>query len=626
MFQNAPVAKGEAPQKSRRLRARRTPSDESWLTTLLGFASACKAKMVASVILAIISSAGGFLPYVAIYQVIGLYARDRLSFESAFPWLVFAAIAMMANVAFHGISTMLSHFSAYVILEQLRFAVVETLKRAPLGKVYGRSFGTVKTTIVDRIETIERPLAHMIPELTANILIPMAVMAFLILFDWRLAIATFASAIIGAFPMMAAMKDYQQRYDNYMATNAEVNSIIVEYVEGIEVVKAFNQSSSSYEKFVEAIKRFQRETQDWFNSTSKRMGLTMSIMPTTLLGVLPLAIALYCLNALMPLEAAMCVVLSLGILGPLAGIAFFRSEIESASSAVKEARELLRIEPLPDTKTEVSLGSLDIAFENVRFSYEEDGEETIRGISLSVPAGSFCALVGPSGGGKTTLARLLVRFWDIGGGSITMGGVDVRAMSVAQLSNLISFVTQDNFLYNCTLRDNIRAGNPDATDAEVDAAAENAQCGEFVARFEKGLDTPAGEAGKQLSGGERQRIALARAFLKDAPILVLDEATAFTDPESESKIQKAVSRLAQGKTLLVIAHRLSTIKNADQIIVIEQGKVADSGTHGQLLETCDLYQTLWQAHLGAKLWAVSDGSSSEKTAASLTHDQQERAW
>lgn len=583
-----------------------TKGEESWIATLLTYASTCKAKMIVSVILAIISAIGGFLPYIALYQIIQLYSQGRLSLEAALPWCIFAAGAMLINVVFHGISTMISHVSAFTILEQLRLAIVETLKRAPLGQVYSRPFGTIKTTVVDRIETIERPLAHMIPELTANILIPLCVLVYLITFDWRIALATFLSSIIGAFPMMAAMRDYQDRYDNYMTTNAEVNNIIVEYVEGIEVVKAFNQSSTSYEKFVNAITRFQIETKDWFHSTNKRMGLTMSIMPTTLLGVLPAVIALYFFGMITPLESAMCVILSLGILGPLTGIAFFRSELESASSAVKEARELLKIEPLPDTGKEIKLPSLDIAFEDVHFSYAEDtDEEVVRGLSFAVPAGSFCALVGPSGSGKTTLARLLIRFWDPSSGSITIGGVDIKDMSVAQLTRHISFVTQDNFLYDCSLRDNIRVGNPDATDAEVETAAEYAQCGEFIERFEKGLETPAGEAGNQLSGGERQRIALARAFLKNAPILILDEATAFTDPESESKIQQALSELVHGKTLFVIAHRLSTVKNADQIIVIDQGAVVGAGRHEQLLEGCPLYATLWQAHTGAKLWAVS---------------------
>lgn len=586
--------------------------EKSWLSTLLAYASTCKPQMISAVILAIVSSVGGFLPYVALYQIISLYAQGTLSLETALPWCAFAAFSFIVQIVFHGISTMLSHYSAYTILQRLRLALIERLKQAPLGAVYARPFGSMKTTIVDRIETIERPLAHMIPELTASVLIPLAVLIYLITFDWRVALATFASFIIGAIPMMAAMKDYQQRYENYMKTNAEVNNIIVEYVEGIEVVKAFNQSSSSYEKFVEAITRFQTETKDWFNSTNKRMSLTMSIIPTTLLGVLPVIIALNVSGVLAPVEGAMSITLALGILGPLAGIAFFRSELESASSAVKDARELLNIEQLPDSHKEYLLPSYDIEFKDVRFAYEKGGGDVLQGISLTVAEGDFCALVGSSGGGKTTLARLLLRFWDINSGAITIGGVDLRDISVNQLSRSISFVTQDNFLYDCSLRDNIRVGRPTATDKEVEEAAEQTQCGDFIARLEQGFDTPAGEAGKQLSGGERQRIALARAFLKDAPILVLDEATAFTDPESEANIQRALSRLVKGKTLIVIAHRLPTVRHADQIVVLDHGIIVGQGTHEELLGTCTLYERLWDAHQGTQFWSVSTSVSARE--------------
>lgn len=242
------------------------------------------------------------------------------------------------------------------------------------------------------------------------------------------------------------------------------------------------------------------------------------------------------------------------------------------------------------------------------FSYGgSDGKEVLRHLNLTIPQGKFTALVGPSGGGKSTIARLAARFWDVTGGSITLGGRDIRELPLKQLSREISFVTQDNFLFDCSLKENIRLGKPGASDEEVFAAARAAQCEEFIGRLEHGWDTAAGDAGKQLSGGERQRIAIARAILKDAPIVILDEATAFTDPENEDKIQRSIMALSKGKTLLVIAHRLSTIKNADQIVVLEKGQIVDRGTQRELLSRCPLYQALWAAHVGAQTWAVTSG-------------------
>ena len=247
-----------------------------------------------------------------------------------------------------------------------------------------------------------------------------------------------------------------------------------------------------------------------------------------------------------------------------------------------------------------------IEIENVYFSYTDKREdEVLHGINLQLPEGSFTALVGPSGGGKSTVAKLIARFWDVTEGSIRIGGVDIREMPLSQLSEYVSFVTQDNFLFRCSLLENIRLGNPKATDEEVKAAARAAQCEEFIQKLPKGYDTPAGEAGKRLSGGEKQRIAIARMILKNAPVVILDEATAFTDPENEEKIQQSIAALAKGKTLLVIAHRLSTIKTADNIVVLENGTVKAQGRHDELLEKCPLYRDMWQAHIGAKNWAVS---------------------
>ena len=405
------------------------------------------------------------------------------------------------------------------------------------------------------------------------------------------------------------MRSYNKNYAAYMAANNHVNSVIVEYVEGIQVVKAFSQGERSYAKFAQAVGSFRDFTLNWFRCTWASMNLCLSILPTTLLGTLPVGVYLYQTGVLDPAQVTLCLMMALGIVSPLMSATAFINSMKSMQFAVKDTRELLDLPQLSQARQEAKLDGSGIRFRNVSFSYGgTEDTEVLHDLELHIPQGSFTALVGPSGGGKSTIARLAARFWDVTAGSITLGGRDIREMPLKQLSQAISFVTQDNFLFDCSLKENIRLGKPDASDEEVLAAARAAQCEEFLARLDRGWDTPAGEAGKQLSGGERQRIAIARAILKDAPIVILDEATAFTDPENEDKIQSSIMALSKGKTLLVIAHRLSTIQNADQIVVLEKGHIVDQGTQAELLRRCPLYQKLWQAHIGAQGWAVTSGA------------------
>ena len=293
-------------------------------------------------------------------------------------------------------------------------------------------------------------------------------------------------------------------------------------------------------------------------------------------------------------------------IGSLAKLEVFSENMRQVKFTLENLEEFLEMPELPQPEKRADIRHTDVALRNVRFSYTgEEKDEVLHGIDMTLPEGSFTALVGPSGGGKSTVAKLIARFWDVTSGAITIGGVNVKDMPLSQLSEYVSFVTQDNFLFRCSLLENIRLGNPNATDEEVKAAARAAQCEEFISKLPQGYDTPAGEAGKRLSGGEKQRIAIARMMLKNAPIVILDEATAFTDPENEDKIQRSIAALTRGKTLLVIAHRLSTIKNADNIVVLKNGAIVAQGTQEQLLETCPLYQDMWRSHIGAKNWAVS---------------------
>lgn len=588
---------------------------ENWIRTLLSFAGPCKGKMILSVFCAILSVGGGFVPFWAVYEILILFIDQTVTLSAIQFWCLVGVAGYLVRVVCFGVSTILAHISAYTILEGLRLKIADRLMRAPLGEVMGRRIGYLKNIIMDKVDDIEPPLAHMIPELTSNLLLPLAIFAWMLVIDWRLGLSVLIAPILSMIPMAFLMKNYNSQYAAYMEANNHVNSVIIEYVEGIEVVKAFNQSTSSYEKFVGAVESFKGFTLDWFRSTWKTMNLMLAIMPTTLVGVLPVGLLLNRAGQITPAELAMGIILSLSIVGPLMKVTTFINEAKSMEYAVEAANELLNLPVLPDSGKMVPLRRTDIVLQDVSFSYGMNGSEendVLHRINLTMPEGSFTALVGPSGGGKSTIARLIARFWDVTGGSISIGGRNIKELSIRQLSELVSFVTQDNFLFNCSLKENIRLGNPNATDAEVFAAARAACCDEFIARLEKGYDTSAGDAGKRLSGGEKQRIAIARAILKNAPIVILDEATAFTDPQNEDKIQKSIMALSQGKTLLVIAHRLSTIQNADQIVVLQKGQIVDCGKQEKLLARCPLYADLWQAHIGAKNWSV--GEKKEGTA------------
>ena len=582
--------------------------ERTWLGTLLSFASPCRGKMAASVALAILSVAGGFVPYLGVYQIIRLFLERQESWEGILFWCGVCLAGYAVKVAGYALSTMLAHVSAYTILEGLRLRAADRLMGAPLGEVESRPIGAMKSTIVDRIEDIEPPLAHMIPELSSNILLPLVVVIVMFLIDWRMGLALLVTIPVALIPMAFGMKSYNKNYAAYMEANAHVNSVIVEYVEGIQVVKAFSQGERSYQKFAQAVSSFKAFTMDWYRCTWASMNLCLSILPTTLLGTLPMGIYLYQTGVLDPAQVTLCLMMALGIVAPLMSATAFINSMKSMQFAVKDTRELLNLPQLSQVKQNAPLDDCNIQLKDVSFSYGgSDGKEVLRHLNLTIPQGKFTALVGPSGGGKSTIARLAARFWDVTGGSITLGGRDIRELPLKQLSREISFVTQDNFLFDCSLKENIRLGRPGASDEEVFAAARAAQCEEFIGRLEHGWDTTAGDAGKQLSGGERQRIAIARAILKDAPIVILDEATAFTDPENEDKIQRSIMALSKGKTLLVIAHRLSTIQNAVQIVVLEKGQIVDRGTQGELLSRCPLYQALWAAHIGAQTWAVTSG-------------------
>lgn len=580
-------------------------NEQTWFQALLSFASRCQGKMIVSVLCSIISVFGGFVPFLGVYQILKLFIEGKENVTEILFWCGICIGGYFIRLVFFAASTILSHISAYTILETIRMEIANQLMKAPLGEVMNRTIGQIKSVIVDRVEAIEPPLAHFIPEATGNIMIPIAIFIFLLLFDWRMSLASIATIPLAAIPFGIMTRNFTEKYDAYMKANNHVNSVIIEYIEGIEVVKAFNQATSSYEKFSKAVESFKDYTVAWYQSTWKLMYLAFSILPSTLLVTLPVGLILFADGALNAVELCMCLILSLSIIAPLMRLEIFVNEIKIMEYGIKETLEFIHMPELKNAKHQVELKRFDIELKNVDFSYTGQ-EKVLHDINLKMPQGSFTALVGPSGGGKSTVARLISRFWDVTNGKITIGGVDIKDIPLKQLSDIVSFVTQDNFLFNCSLKENIRLGNPQATDEDVYAAAKAACCDEFISLLENGYETSAGDAGKRLSGGEKQRIAIARAILKKAPIVILDEATAFTDPENEDKIQQSIMALTKGKTLLVIAHRLSTIQNAQQIVLLKNGHIDAIGTQDELLQKSPLYASMWKAHIGAKSWAVSD--------------------
>ena len=608
----------------------KTRKQETWLRTLFKFAAQCKGKMIGAVIIEVLSVISGFIPYIGVFMIIRGFFSNHASLNYILLWSGICAGGYAANVIFHGIATTLSHRSAYTILANIRMSMTEKLMNAPLGSVLNKPIGQLKNNIVDRVETIEIPLAHLIPEGISNILLSLMVYIYMITIDWRMALATLICVPIAAVIYGIVMTSYNKKYAQFMESSNHVNSVIVEYIEGIEVIKAFGRSGASYDKFVDAVKSFKDFTMDWFKSTWVHMNLGGAILPSTLLGAVPVGLFLYSQGSIAPTDMIMCFILALGIVGPLTSFTTFINDIKAIQFAVNDAKKILDMEQLPQDPEDESDGEniikKNIRLKNVSFAYTEtDGPKegadestkkeksnVIKNMNLHIKEGSFTALVGPSGSGKSTVAKLITRFWDVNAGSVTIGDTDIRKISLKNLNKLISYVAQDNFLFDCNLMENIRLGNPKASDEQVIHASKAARCHDFIEKLENGYETAAGEAGKSLSGGEKQRIAIARAMLKDAPIIILDEATAFTDPENESEIQKSINKLTENKTLLVIAHRLSTIRKADSIIVINDGRIEDQGTHDDLMHRCGLYTSMWDVHISAKSWAANTDEVKEE--------------
>lgn len=565
---------------------------------LMTFIKPHQAGFITSTVLAVLSVASGMVPYFAVAKMVNLLISGEKTFSVYLIWGAAALVAYLLKSILHGISTRCSHEATFRVLSELRRAVADKLTRVSMGYLTDTPSGRLKTTMVERVEQMEVPLAHIIPEMTANLMIPVAIVVYLFVLDWRMALVSLLTIPVGILCYMAEMKEYPKKYGAVVQAGKHMSATTVEYINGIEVIKAFNQSAASYGKFTQAVRQSADLMLDWMKSTQGYSALMMTIWPAVLIGVLPIGCVFYMNGSLTTPDFITIAILSLGIVGPLVAAIFLTDDFSKIATITGEIGAVLSEPDLERPAQRKDLHGLDIDLRDVTFAYKD--KQVLNGVTLNIRQGTTTALVGPSGSGKSTIAKLIASYWDAGGGSITIGGVDVKKLPPDQVMDLIGYVSQDNFLFNVSVWENIRMGRPEATDAEVETVAKASGCHEFIMSLDHGYDTVVGGAGGHLSGGERQRVAIARAMMKNAPIVILDEATSYTDPENEAVLQDAIGRLTRGKTLIVIAHRLSTITDADQIAVVEQGKILDVGTHEELLKRCPLYAQMWAAHTQVK--------------------------
>lgn len=559
----------------------------------------------------------GVLPFVLAYQVISpLVMGNAVDTKYVCIRVIGVLICLILQAILYGWGLDVSHKAAYSTLLRLRTSLQKRFEAVPLGFIQDKGTGTIKKLFVDDVDSLEVLLAHSLPEGIANLMIPIAIYVAMFFIDWKLALLSLASIPISFAAMMIMYSVGMKKMGPYYMAGQKMNNTIIEYINGMEVVKVFNKDAESYERFRKDISDYRDYTLEWYKAAWPWMAIYSSLLPCTIILTLPLGawFVLCGFSTLPDLILVLCLSLSIGI--PLLKSLSFLPTMPQLNYKIAALEQVLETAPLQQTDAVFHGKNYDICFDHITFGYEKsqpgpDGQpmvtmdEVIHDISFTAKAGQKTALVGESGSGKSTLAKLLIHYYDPQQGSISIGGQKITEMSLEALNSQVSYVAQDQYLFNTSILENIRIGWPDATDEEVLEAAKKAQCMEFLEKLPQGIHSMAGDAGKMLSGGQRQRISLARAILKNAPIIVLDEATAYADPENEEKMEAAIAELVKGKTLFVIAHKLPAIMNADQICVIEHGKLAATGTHAELLAACEEYKKLWKASQDSAEWKVN---------------------
>ena len=520
---------------------------ESPIGILWGWGKPYHWKFIGSIALAVLGVACQMVPYFCVAHIVTLMLSGDQNFSHYTAACVIALCGYLGKVIFSNLSTTISHTATYYTLRDLRENITEKLARVPMGTILDTPSGQYKTTIVDRVEGMEPTFAHLIPEMTANVLVPLVIVVYLFVMDWRMALLSLVTLVVGLAVMSAGMKNYPVKWEGAVKAGKQMANAIVEYIGGIEVVKAFSQSAGSYKKYSDAVNYNANYYVDWMRENQKTMSAYNAILPSVLICVLPCGFAFWISGSLELSTFLSIVIFSLGLVGPIIAAFTFTDDLAVLGTNVEEISQLLNAEELNHKDTPVKLEDTGISLRSVSFSY--DGTtEVLHGVSLTIRPGTMTALVGPSGSGKSTVAKLIAGYWDVTSGSITLGGHELKDIPLSEIADQISYVSQDNYLFNRSIRENIRMGRPSATDAEVEQAAEQSGCDAFIRGLDNGYDTVVGSTGSHLSGGERQRIAIARAMLKNAPVVILDEATSSVDPENEDELQRAIEALTHDKT------------------------------------------------------------------------------
>ncbi|OXT54096.1 ABC transporter ATP-binding protein [Streptococcus agalactiae] len=558
-----------------------------------------KSKIFAAVFIAIIGVGFGVIPYFSVAAIINNLVAKNANLNNYYPYIFAVFLGFLASILFHEISTIISHNLAYRIIEDKRKLLADKLSKISMGEVERKSSGQWSQFMVETLDKMEKPIAHVIPEVIANIFIPIVLVITIFIMDWRIGIANLLTIPLGLLFSMLMMRGYEEKSKRYQEAAKAMNTTMVEYVNGIKVIKAFNKSASSFGKFRKTVEENKNAMLDWYLSVCFSMTATMETIPSTMVFVLPASLYFFMKGSVEVGTLIMCILLSYASYKPLIKAMSHMETIANIKVVFEEIKKIMEIPNLKRGEEVRDIKSYDVEFKDVTFAYEES-KNVLNNISFKANENELTAIVGNSGSGKSTITKLIAGFWNVSNGKILIGKTNLNELPLKQNMELVSYVSQENFLFNKTILENLKMAKEDASMNEIKEACEKASCYNFIKGLPNGYQTIVGKGGANLSGGEKQRIAIARCFLKNSPIVLLDEATAYSDPDNESVIQQSIDKLIKDKTVIMVAHRLSTIVNANKIIVVDNGEVIEEGTHKQLLELNGRYKKMWDVYTESK--------------------------
>ncbi|HGD3262761.1 TPA: ABC transporter ATP-binding protein [Streptococcus agalactiae] len=558
-----------------------------------------KSKIFAAVFIAIIGVGFGVIPYFSVAAIINNLVAKNANLNNYYPYIFAVFLGFLASILFHEISTIISHNLAYRIIEDKRKLLADKLSKISMGEVERKSSGQWSQFMVETLDKMEKPIAHVIPEVIANIFIPIVLIITIFIMDWRIGIANLLTIPLGLLFSMLMMRGYEEKSKRYQEAAKAMNTTMVEYVNGIKVIKAFNKSASSFGKFRKTVEENKNAMLDWYLSVCFSMTATMETIPSTMVFVLPASLYFFMKGSVEVGTLITCILLSYASYKPLIKAMSHMETIANIKVVFEEIKKIMEIPNLKRGEEVRDIKSYDVEFKDVTFAYEES-KNVLNNISFKANENELTAIVGNSGSGKSTITKLIAGFWNVSNGEILIGKTNLNELPLKQNMELVSYVSQENFLFNKTILENLKMAKEDASMDEIKEACEKASCYNFIESLPNGYETIVGKGGANLSGGEKQRIAIARCFLKNSPIVLLDEATAYSDPDNESVIQQSIDKLIKDKTVIMVAHRLSTIVNANKIIVVDNGEVIEEGTHKQLLELNGRYKKMWDVYTESK--------------------------